>query len=148
MAHSIEGRVPFLDLEMINVAQSIPTELMIRADENGSRVNKWILRKAFEDMLPREIVWRSKEQFDEGTGTVDVVETLTDLQVSPHEGESEPSDHGTPWLRSAEERTYYNLFTETCPNYQHVVGTVGRWAAGRAGAGRGRNHGDTQEAER
>ena len=40
---------------------------------NGQRMEKWILRKACEDLLPPEIVWRTKEQFDEGSGTVDLL---------------------------------------------------------------------------
>ncbi len=77
MAHSIEGRVPFLDLKMIELGQKVPAHLKLKGDP---LVEKWILRKAFEDMLPDEIVWRKKEQFDEGSGTVDLLtETLKDI---------------------------------------------------------------------
>ncbi len=70
MAHSVEGRVPFLDAGVINVAQSIPPEMKLRGDPP---VEKWILRWACEDLLPVEIAWRTKEQFDEGSGTTAVL---------------------------------------------------------------------------
>lgn len=128
MAHSIEGRVPFLDLEMIQLALSIPTELKIRAEGNGGEIDKWILRKAFEDMLPREIVWRAKEQFDEGTGTVDLLEGLSERPESRGDRQSRPHTPARPWLRSNEERTYYELFADVFPDHRHMCDAVGRWS--------------------
>ena len=59
-AWGIEGRVPFLDKEFMDVAMRLnPQDKMI----NGERMEKWILRKAFEHMLPPEVAWRQKEQF-------------------------------------------------------------------------------------
>ena len=64
-AWGVEGRVPFLDKEFIDVAMSLnPKDKMI----NGERMEKWILRKAFEEYLPKEILWRQKEQFSDGVG--------------------------------------------------------------------------------
>ena len=61
----IEGRVPFLDKEFMDVAMSInPSDKMI----NNERMEKWVLRKAFEDLLPKEVAWRQKEQFSDGVG--------------------------------------------------------------------------------
>ena len=61
----IEGRVPFLDKEFMDVAMSInPSDKMI----NSERMEKWVLRKAFEDLLPKEVAWRQKEQFSDGVG--------------------------------------------------------------------------------
>ena len=57
-AWGIEGRVPFLDKEFMDVAMAInPKDKMI----NGERMEKWVLRKAFEDLLPHEIVWHGKK---------------------------------------------------------------------------------------
>ncbi len=69
MRHAIEARVPFLDTDVIAMAQTVPSELKLKTGDNGQRIEKWILRKAFEDLLPPEIVWRDKEQFDEGSGS-------------------------------------------------------------------------------
>ena len=64
-AWGIEGRVPFLDKEFMDVAMRLnPEDKMIKE----GRIEKWILRKAFEDMLPQEVAWRQKEQFSDGVG--------------------------------------------------------------------------------
>lgn len=64
-AWGIEGRVPFLDKEFMDVAMRInPKDKMI----NGERMEKWVVRKAFEDMLPESVAWRQKEQFSDGVG--------------------------------------------------------------------------------
>ncbi len=72
MAHGLEGRVPFLDTSMIELAMTIPADLKLR-DIDGRRIEKWILRKTFEDLLPDDIVWRDKAQFDEGSGLADLL---------------------------------------------------------------------------
>ena len=74
-AWGIEGRVPFLDKEFIEVAMQInPKDKMI----NGERMEKWVLRKAFEDMLPESVAWRQKEQFSDGVG-YGWIDTLKDV---------------------------------------------------------------------
>jgi asparagine synthase (glutamine-hydrolysing) len=74
-AWGIEGRVPFLDKKFIDVAMSInPKDKMI----NSERMEKWVLRKAFEKYLPNNIAWRQKEQFSDGVG-YDWIDTLKDL---------------------------------------------------------------------
>lgn len=85
-AWGIEGRVPFLDKEFMDVAMRInPKDKMI----NGERMEKWVIRKAFESYLPESVVWRQKEQFSDGVGyswidtLKEVVETeVTDEQMS------------------------------------------------------------------
>lgn len=65
-AWGVEGRVPFLDKEFMDVAMRLqPEEKMVKGDHN---MEKWILRKAFEDYLPAEVAWRQKEQFSDGVG--------------------------------------------------------------------------------
>ena len=64
-AWGLETRVPFLDKEFLDVAMSIdPTDKMCP----GKKIEKEILRKAFEGYLPDEILWRQKEQFSDGVG--------------------------------------------------------------------------------
>ncbi|WP_299256115.1 asparagine synthase B [uncultured Aquimarina sp.] len=85
-AWGIEGRVPFLDKEFMDVAMRInPQDKMI----NGERMEKWVIRKAFESYLPESVAWRQKEQFSDGVGyswidtLKEVVETeVTDEQMS------------------------------------------------------------------
>jgi asparagine synthase (glutamine-hydrolysing) len=128
MAHSIEGRVPFLDVEMIEVAQTIPPSLKLRRDEEGRFVEKWILRKATEDLLPREIVWRAKEQFDEGSGIVDVLSVGMEGKMSRKEAEGYSRRFPEARLRSVEECLYHRIFREVFPDSDAMQGAVGRWA--------------------
>ena len=64
-AWGVEARVPFLDREFLDVAMSFdPSHKMT----GPGRMEKFVLRQAFEDLLPHEIVWRQKEQFSDGVG--------------------------------------------------------------------------------
>jgi len=80
-AWGIEGRVPFLDKEFMDVAMRInPKDKMI----NGERMEKWVVRKAFEDMLPESVAWRQKEQFSDGVGYswIDTLKELVQKEVT------------------------------------------------------------------
>ncbi|WP_282161230.1 asparagine synthase B [Ulvibacterium marinum] len=80
-AWGIEGRVPFLDKEFMDVAMRInPKDKMI----NGERMEKWVVRKAFEDYLPESVAWRQKEQFSDGVGYswIDTLKELVEEKVS------------------------------------------------------------------
>jgi len=64
-AWGVEGRVPFLDKEFLDVAMRFnPKEKMA----GNGRMEKWVVRKAFEDLLPASVAWRQKEQFSDGVG--------------------------------------------------------------------------------
>lgn len=125
MAHAIEGRVPFLDLAMIRLGQLIPPEMKI---VGSPPIEKWILRKAFEDLLPTEITWRIKEQFDEGSGTVDLLQRVLTDTIN----ETEAGKHSTRYpeakLRSCEECHYHRLFLDSYENPEAVFSNVARWA--------------------
>jgi asparagine synthase (glutamine-hydrolysing) len=125
MAQSIEGRVPFLDLEMIKLGQLIPAELKLPSD---SGIEKWILRKAFEDLLPAEIVWRDKEQFDEGSGTVDLIGESLSNAMTEQEAIEYKAKFPETALRSAEECYYHRIFMEVFERPERILTNVGRWA--------------------
>ena len=73
-AWGVEGRVPFLDKEFLDTAMRLnPAAKMCP----GNTIEKKILREAFSDMLPEEIVWRQKEQFSDGVG-YNWIDTLRD----------------------------------------------------------------------
>lgn len=80
-AWGVEGRVPFLDKEFMDVAMRLNPEDKMAKD---GKMEKWILRKAFEDYLPESIAWRQKEQFSDGVGYswIDTLKQLTASQVS------------------------------------------------------------------
>lgn len=80
-AWGVEGRVPFLDKEFMDVAMRLnPKDKM---GGNG-KIEKWILRKAFEDILPESVAWRQKEQFSDGVGYgwIDTLKQIAQDEVS------------------------------------------------------------------
>lgn len=77
----VEGRVPFLDKEFMDIAMRLnPKDKMA----GNGKMEKWILRKAFEDYLPESVAWRQKEQFSDGVGYnwIDTLKALTTEQVT------------------------------------------------------------------
>ncbi len=64
----MDARLPFLDPALKEFAMKTPVELKIH-EEQGTVFGKWILRRAFEQTLPREIVWRTKMPIEQGSGT-------------------------------------------------------------------------------
>jgi asparagine synthase (glutamine-hydrolysing) len=129
MRHGLEGRVPFLDKQMIDLAQAIPPALKLWQSDDGQRVEKWVLRKAVEDLLPADILWRKKEQFDEGSGTVDMLDALIRSAAAGIDPvayqERYPEDH----LRSVEECFYHKLMVEAFKKPHVILKNVGRWQA-------------------
>ena len=80
-AWGVEGRVPFLDKEFMDVAMRInPKDKMI----NGERMEKWVIRKAFESYLPESVAWRQKEQFSDGVGYswIDTLKEVVEKEVT------------------------------------------------------------------
>lgn len=75
MANSVELRVPFLDKEVIKTGLAISPELKI-LKKDGSYTRKYILRKAAEDLLPPEILWKEKKAMQYGTGVQKVLDWL------------------------------------------------------------------------
>ncbi len=108
MAHSLEGRVPYLDWEHVGFALSLPTHFKIHGRQH---VEKWILREAFRDILPGGILWRRKQKFAEGTGSFDIIRREAERQISDTEFERE-SKCLPLHLRTKEELYCFRLFAE------------------------------------
>ncbi|MBQ1816003.1 MAG: asparagine synthase B [Bacteroidaceae bacterium] len=114
-AWGVEGRVPFLDKDFLDVAMRVnPSAKMCP----GSTIEKKILREAFSDMLPDEVAWRQKEQFSDGVGYswIDTLksitaELVTDEQMT-HAAERFPIN---PPLNK-EEYYYRSIFSEHFPS--------------------------------
>ena len=75
MAHSVETRVPFLDPMVVDLALGLPASQLLRP-EDGRIVEKWVLRKACEHLLPADLIWRMKLAFDQGSGVLGVLDEL------------------------------------------------------------------------
>jgi asparagine synthase (glutamine-hydrolysing) len=126
MAHSLEARVPFLDPAVVEVAMAIPAELKLRPDRHGRLIEKWILRRAFEDILPPEIVWRTKSQFDEGSGAADRLPVLAEAALG--HGRLEPVDVE---LRDLEERWYFDQLRADLGDWRMIEANTTPWDRGR-----------------
>ena len=114
-AWGIEGRVPFLDKEFIDVAMSInPQDKMI----NGERMEKWVVRKAFEDMLPESVAWRQKEQFSDGVGYgwIDTLKELVEKEVTDEQMENAKYRFPIQTPQNKEEFYYRSIFEEHFPS--------------------------------
>lgn len=113
-AWGVEGRVPFLDKEFLDVAMNINPQAKMAP---GTMIEKKILREAFADMLPPEIAWRQKEQFSDGVGYswIDSLKALTASKVSDKDmaAATERFPLNTP--KSKEEYYYRSLFEESFP---------------------------------
>ncbi len=111
----IEGRVPFLDKEFMDVAMRInPQDKMI----NGERMEKWVVRKAFEDMLPESVAWRQKEQFSDGVGYswIDTLKVVVNEEVSDEQLANAKFRFPLQTPTSKEEFYYRSIFEEHFPS--------------------------------
>lgn len=115
MAWGVEPRVPFLDREFIEVAMRMDAEAKMVKD---GRIEKNILRAAFEGYLPEEILWRQKEQFSDGVGYgwIDGLKAHAERQVSDAElaAAAQRFPHNPPQTKEA--YFYRRLFEQAFPD--------------------------------
>ena len=114
-AWGIEGRVPFLDKEFMDVAMRInPQDKMV----NGERMEKWVLRKAFEDMLPESVAWRQKEQFSDGVGYswIDTLKAMVAQEITDEQLANAKYKFPIQTPTSKEEYYYRSIFHEHFPS--------------------------------
>jgi asparagine synthase (glutamine-hydrolysing) len=114
-AWGVEGRVPFLDKEFLDVAMRLnPEDKMAK---NG-KMEKWILRKAFEDYLPESVTWRQKEQFSDGVGYnwIDTLKTVTSKEVTDEMLANAKYRFPLSTPKNKEEYYYRAIFSEHFPS--------------------------------
>ena len=114
-AWGIEGRVPFLDKEFIEISMRVnPKDKMITED----RMEKWVLRKAFEDYLPNSVTWRQKEQFSDGVGYswIDSLKELVDTEVSDEQIKNAHFRFPIQTPQNKEEFYYRSIFESHFPS--------------------------------
>ncbi len=116
-AWGVEGRVPFLDKEFLDVAMRLnPKDKMA----GNGKMEKWVLRKSFEDMLPESIAWRQKEQFSDGVGYgwIDTLKKIASEKVSDEMMKNAHFRFPVHTPMSKEEYLYRSIFTELFPSDQ------------------------------
>jgi asparagine synthase (glutamine-hydrolysing) len=113
-ALGIHIKQPFLDREFVRFSQKIPLNLKVR-EENGQTWGKWILRKAFEGVLPEEILWQSKRPLEYGSGMVEMRKVIA-AKVSDEEFEEERGKSPIKFWNK-EHFYYYRI-------YSQVVGEI------------------------
>lgn len=114
-AWGVEGRVPFLDKEFMDVAMRTNPEAKMCP---GKVMEKKILREAFADMLPEDITWRQKEQFSDGVGYswIDTLKAETAKMVSDEQMAHASERFPINPPRNKEEYVYRSIFEEHFPS--------------------------------
>ncbi|MBP5717075.1 MAG: asparagine synthase B [Bacteroidales bacterium] len=132
-AWGVEGRVPFLDKEFMDVAMRLnPADKMCGALANESplrkegtigqpetyKMEKWIVRQAFADVVPPEIAWRQKEQFSDGVGYswIDTLKRITSERVSDQMMEEAADRFPVNTPMNKEEYYYRAIFEQHFPS--------------------------------
>ena len=114
-AWGVEGRVPFLDKEFLDVAMRLNPEAKMCP---GKTIEKRIVREAFADMLPQEVAWRQKEQFSDGVGYswIDTLKQMTAEAVSDEQMAHAAERFPINPPRNKEEYYYRSIFAEHFPS--------------------------------
>ena len=111
----VEGRVPFLDKEFMDVAMRLnPADKMA----GNGKIEKHILRQAFEDYLPSEIAWRQKEQFSDGVGYnwIDTLKEIASEKVTDEQMENVATRFPIQPPMTKEEYHYRSIYSELFPS--------------------------------
>ena len=111
----VEGRVPFLDKEFMDVAMRLnPTDKMA----GNGKIEKHILRQAFENYLPSEIAWRQKEQFSDGVGYnwIDTLKEIASEKVTDEQMENVATRFPIQPPMTKEEYHYRSIYSELFPS--------------------------------
>jgi len=110
-AVGVKVKIPYLDPLFMDYAKKVPVKLKVNI-ENGVKYGKWLLRKAYEGVIPNEVVWRSKAPCEQGTGT-EVLPTYFDEKVTTEEFEEKKKlylNKDDVNISTKEQLVYYEFF--------------------------------------
>lgn len=127
MLFSLELRVPFFDVALVDLAMKISPKLKIW-EHNGARIEKWILRKAFENTgyLPDEILWRYKVQYTQGAGCESLGAKMAEKQLSDADVACIRDQHPDATINSKEAAYYFQIFRQFHPQ-DSILSSIGIW---------------------
>lgn len=111
-AFGTEAYVGFLAPPVVKLAVRIPVEYKLYQKADEEPVEKWILRKAVEDLLPEDVLWRPKVKFWEGAGVEDQIAAYAEAQISDADFRNERRLPDGSYLNTKEELFYYRIFKE------------------------------------
>ena len=123
LCNSLRVVAPLISGELLNYAMAIPSEYKQKPD-GDQKIEKWIFKKAYENLLPKEIVWRLKQEFSQGSGSADVLPAYFEETVNDDELIKVQNNY--PMVRSKEELYYFKIFTKYFGS-KRAVETVGQW---------------------
>jgi asparagine synthase (glutamine-hydrolysing) len=123
LCNSVRVVTPLISGELLTYAMGIPAEYKQRPD-GDQKIEKWIFRKAYEKVLPKEIVWRLKQEFSQGSGSANVLPAYFEATITDEELKEAQGSY--PMVRSKEELYYFKIFIEHFGTGK-AVGTVGQW---------------------
>lgn len=114
-AWGVEGRVPFLDKEFLDVAMRLNPKAKMAP---GKVIEKKIVREAFADMLPESVAWRQKEQFSDGVGYswIDTLKVITATAISDEQMAKAADRFPVNTPQNKEEYYYRSIFEEYFPS--------------------------------
>ncbi|MFI3294906.1 MAG: asparagine synthase B [Rikenellaceae bacterium] len=114
-AWGVEGRVPFLDKEFLDIAMRTNPEAKMAKD---GKMEKWVIRKAFEDLLPESVTWRQKEQFSDGVGYnwIDSLREMTNELITDEQMALASERFPINPPRNKEEYYYRTIFEDYFPS--------------------------------
>jgi len=128
MLFSLELRVPFFDVAMIDLGMKIAPDLKIR-EVNGGKIEKWILRRAFDGTgyLPDDILWRYKVQYTQGAGCEQLGERLAESEISDDDFERIKTQNPNAVINSKEAAYYFQIFRKYHPQ-DSLLNSIGIWS--------------------
>jgi asparagine synthase (glutamine-hydrolysing) len=123
LCHGVRVVAPLISGKLLNYALAIPPKYKQMPTEDG-KIEKWIFRKAFEAMLPKQVAWRTKQEFSQGSGSAGVLPAHFEDSITDEEMANSQAEY--PIIRSKEELYYFRIFTEHF-GAGRAVETVGQW---------------------
>ena len=110
-AVGVQVKQPYLDPIFIEYAKKVPIELKVNI-KNGTKYGKWLLRKAYDGLIPNEVVWRSKTPCEQGTGT-EILPMYFEEKIATEEFQNKKKsilDEDQVNLSTKEQLFYYEIF--------------------------------------
>ncbi|MFC1976126.1 asparagine synthase-related protein [Chloroflexota bacterium] len=122
-SHALRVVAPLISGELLRYALRIPPEYKVKPNRE-QKIEKWIFRKAFADLLPESVTWRFKQEFSQGSGSADLLPAYFEKTMSDEE--LAQAQEKSPLIRSKEELYYFQIFVEHFGDGL-AVDTVGQW---------------------